>query len=140
MPKIKTSARRFFYNLKNRFFTVENTVLFIAIILCLGWTYGAISSMTRNWQLSRVLVEKQYEEKILELEIESLGLENAYYSSEEYQELSARKKLNKKLPGETLIYLAENSEEAKKKHEIPEKLTGPEKNNLSEWTAFLLGI
>ena len=140
MTKLGTSIRRFFYSLKNDYFTFENIILFIAIALCLGWTYGAIAAMTRNWQLSRTLVEKQYEAKILELEIENLGLENSYYSSEEYQELSARKKLNKKLPGETLVYLPNNSEEALKKHSPKTTTQKPEKNNLSEWAAFLFGI
>jgi len=140
MAKLKTAVRRFFYNLKNRYFTFENVVLLVAIAMCLGWTYGAISAMTRNWTLSRVLLEKEYKQKILELEVANLELENKYYASEEYEELSARKKLNKKLPGETLIYLNENSEEAKKKHEAKEKAPEPEKNNLSEWLAFLLGI
>ncbi len=140
MTKLRTSIRRFFYSLKNDYFTFENVLLFIAIALCLGWTYGAISAMTRNWQLSRTFIEKQYEAKILELEIENLGLENSYYSSEEYQDLSARKKLNKKLPGETLVYLPNNSEEAQQKHQSETALPKPEKNNLSEWMAFLFGI
>lgn len=140
MAKLKTSFRRFFYNLKNDFFTFENIVLFVAVLMCLGWTYGAISAMTRNWTLSRTYLEKEYEQRVLELEIATLELENQYYSSEEYQELSARKKLNKKLSGETMVYLPKNSEEAKSKHSSPEKTERPEKNNLSEWMAFLFGI
>ena len=64
MTKLKTYFRRFFYNLKNGFFSFENIVLFVALILCLGWTYGAISAMTRNWILSRTYLEKEYEKKI----------------------------------------------------------------------------
>lgn len=140
MAKLKTQVRRFFYNLKNNFFSFENIILFVALALCLGWTYGAISAMTRNWMLSRTYLEKEYEKKILELEVATLELENDYYSSEEYEELSARKNLNKKLPGETLIYLPKNSEAAKSKHQTDVEKAPPEKNNLSEWMAFLFGI
>lgn len=96
--------------------------------------------MTRSWQLSKKLQEKQYEEKILGLEIENLKLENAYYSSEEYQELSARKKLNKKLEGETLIYLPTNSEVAKTKHQVVAQDVKKENDNVLEWLEFLFGI
>ncbi len=140
MQSILTSLRRFRYNLKNNFFSFENVVLFVAIALCLGWTYGAITSMSRNWQLSRTLLEKEYKLKILELEVSNLELENKYYASEEYQELSARRKLNKKSAGETMIYLPYNSEEAKNKHIEKERKTEPKKSNLSEWMAFLFGI
>ncbi len=140
MQKLRTSFRKFFYNLKNNFFTSENISLTVAIVLCLGWTYGAITSMTRSWQLSKKLQEKQYEEEILGLEIENLKLENAYYSSEEYQELSARKKLNKKLEGETLIYLPTNSEAAKTKHQVVAQDVKKENDNVLEWLEFLFGI
>lgn len=140
MQKLRTSFRKFFYNLKNNFFTSENISLTVAIALCLGWTYGAITSMTRSWQLSKKLQEKQYEEEILSLEIENLKLENAYYSSEEYQELSARKKLNKKLEGETLIYLPTNSETAKTKHQVVVQDVKKENDNVLEWLEFLFDI
>lgn len=140
MQKLRTSLRKFVYNLKHSFFTFENVSLVIAIILCLGWTYGAINSMSRSWQLTKKLQEKKYELKILGLEIENLKLENIYYSSEEYQELSARQKLNKKLEGETMVYLPKNSEEAKTKHQKMEKTEKTSSDNVSEWLEFLLGI
>ena len=138
MEKARTHLRRVRYNLKHNFFSFENILLFVAIALCLGWTYGAITSMSRNWQLSRTLLEKQYELKILE--VANLEFENKYYASEEYQELSARKKLNKKRAGETMVYLSKNSDEAKNKHQKIEQKSLEKKSNLSEWLAFLFGI
>lgn len=140
MQKLRTSFRKLIYNLKHGFFTFENVSLAIAIILCLGWTYGAINSMSRSWQLTKKLQEKEYESTILGLEIESLKLENTYYSSKEFQELSARQKLNKKLEGETMVYLPKNSEEAKTKHQKTEKAEKTTNDNVSEWLEFLFGI
>lgn len=140
MEKIKTSLRRFIYFLKHDFFNFENVVFSVAIILCLVWTYGAIESMSRNWVLSETLRKKKNELTMLELEVENLELENVYYSSEEYQELSARVKLNKKLPGETLVYLPKNSDYAKEKHKTKEEKERKEKTVLAQWLSLLLGI
>lgn len=140
MEKLKTKIRRFLYVLKNDWLRLDNVILAAAIVFCLAWTYGAIMSMSRNWELAQILAEKKYELKIAELEVENLELENKYYSSDEYKELSARAKMNKKLPGENLVYLPKNSDYAKNKHkEVAEKKM-VEKSNLAQWLAFLLGV
>ena len=108
--------------------------------MCFVWTASAIKATSRNWTLERTLLEKNYEKDILELEVANLELENKYYSSKEYQELSARRKLNKKLPDEKMVYLPSNSDEAKSKHEVEEVKKEKEENNLAEWLKFLFKI
>ena len=100
------------------FFSVENVVLITAILLCFTWTYQSIQSMSRNWELTERLSKDRKELQLLELENEMAELENEYYRTEEYQELAARKLANKQLPGENMVYLEENSEEAKNKHSV----------------------
>lgn len=140
MEKLKTKLRRFVYFLKNQWLNFDNVVLTLALIFCAVWTYAAINSMSRNWNLSENLTKKQNELKILELEVDSLKLENQYYASEEYQELSVRAKMNKKSSGETMIYLPDNSEYAKNKHQSKEMVVLTEKSNLAKWLSFLLGV
>ena len=139
MEKLRTKLRRFFYFLKHKWLSFDNVVLSLAIFFCLIWTYAAINSMARNWMLAENLAKKQYELTILELEVENLNLENQYYSSAEYQELSLRSKMNKKLAGETMVYLPSNSDYAKNKHQNTHQSTPPTKSNLSQWLSFLLG-
>ena len=139
MEKMKTRFRRFFYSMKHDWFNFDDIILIVAVILCIGWTYGAIMSMSRNWELSKNLEDKNYELAVLELEVESLELENQYYNSDEYKELSARAKLNKKNPGENVVYLPNNSEFAKNKHRTYIKETRPERSNFAEWIIFLFG-
>ena len=96
--------------------------------------------MSRNWELEQRLVAKRYERDILQLEIESLELENKYYASEEYQELAARARQNKIGEGETLIYLPDNSDYAKHKHDgvkIEEEVEEPA--NYEQWFTFIFG-
>ena len=89
-------------------------------------------------------MSRQREKALLELEVETLELENEYYRSYEYQELAARKYQGKMLPGETMIYLPDNSEVAKNKHkttvEDEPAVADNTMGNLEQWLAFLFGI
>ena len=85
MESIKTKFRRLGYRIK-RWFNQDRMVFLVAIAMCLIWTWGAISAMSRNWELEQRLVARRQELTLLQLEIDSLELENRYYASEEYQE------------------------------------------------------
>lgn len=144
MGELSTKFRKFQYWLKHDLFVFDNVILMIAGICCLIWTWGSISSVTRNWSLAQELLARQREKALLELEVETLELENEYYLSAEYQELAARKYQGKMLPGETMIYLPENSDYAKNKHQsdsfINPEVALPEKSNFAQWMSFLFNI
>lgn len=140
---LKTKFRKAGYWLKHDLLVFDNIVIIVAAICCLIWTWGSISSMTRNWSLAQEVVSRQREKALLELEVETLELENEYYLSAEYQELAARKYQGKMLAGETMIYLPENSEAAKNKHKASETTdaspTVAEASNFEQWLTFLFG-
>lgn len=143
MSELMTKIRRFRYKLKHEWLTFDHLVLFSAIVFCLAWTCGSISSMSRNWSLAQSLANREREKALLELEVETLELENEYYLSDEYQELAARKYQNKKLPGETMVYLPANSDTAKNKHatSTDESNTATvAMSNFEQWLKFLFGI
>ena len=102
--------------MKHDFFTVENVVLILAIVMCLVWAYQSIEAMTRNWELSERLVTGKRELELVKMEVETAELENEYYKTNEYQEIIARKTLDKQYNGESMVVLPENSDEAKNKH------------------------
>lgn len=140
---LKTKLRKTGYWLKHDLLVFDNVVIIVAAICCLIWTWGSISSMTRNWSLAQEVASRQREKALLELEVETLALENEYYLSAEYQELAARKYQGKMLAGETMIYLPANSETAKNKHKNSEPTdsepTVAEASNLEQWLTFLFG-
>lgn len=145
MSEFKTKLRKAQYWMKHELFTFERVILTIAVVLCLAWTWGSIDAMSRNWTLAQELMSRQREKALLELEVETLELENEYYRSHEYQELAARKYQGKILPGETMIYLPDNSEQARNKHknqstEDSSTIAATTMNNLEQWLAFLFGI
>ena len=136
----KAKIRSLIYRFKHDFFNFENVIFAVAIILCISWTWRAISSMSRNWELEQRVNSRSKERTLLQLEVENLELENQYLKSEEYQELAARRLQNKKRSGETMVYLPPNSEEAINKY--PEEVEKPEPttpNNFEQWMSFLFG-
>lgn len=140
MNKLKTSLRRLFYRLKHDYFSFDNIIFVVAILLCFFWTYSSIVAMSRNWELSQKIATKEREKALLELEVATIELENEYYKSVEYQELSARAKEDKKLEGENLVYLPENSETARNKYKIAaNEAKNEEPTNFSQWMSFLFG-
>ena len=135
---MKDSVRRTKFKLKRDFFTLENVVLSLAIILCLVWTYQSVAAMSRNWKLSETLITEKKELELLNIEVEATELENEYYKTEEYQELMARKLLDKKLSGENMVVMPDNTEIAKEKHKT-EKVEKIEKeySNFEKWVMYL---
>ena len=139
MTKIATRLRRFQYWLKHGM-SIENVVLILAVMMCLVWTYQSVVAMERNWALTDKLNSERKTLQLLEVEVELAELENEYYSSAEYQELLARRSANKQFPGEHMVYLPENSEEAKNKHKIVEDtddITKTEYSNFDKWIRYL---
>ena len=141
MSNIRTKLRQFRYWLKHDLLVFDNVVLLVALAFCLAWTWGSISAMSRNWSLAQEIQNRRRELALLELEVETFELENEYYASAEYQELASRKYQNKILPGETLVYLPENSFAARTKHEndATTETTVAETSNIQQWLQFLFG-
>ncbi|MDO4526919.1 MAG: hypothetical protein Q4B87_02390 [Candidatus Saccharibacteria bacterium] len=140
MSDVGVKLRRFKYNFRHEFLTVENVFLFIAIAICLVCTYRSIEAMNRNWELSEKLNSAQKNLELKKIEVETAELENAYYSSDEYQELAARKFANKQLDGENMVYMPANTEEAKNKHadENAKKVEETkEYSNFEQWMMYL---
>lgn len=143
MGELKTKLRKTQYWLKHDLLVFDNVVLIVALVFCLIWTWGSISSMTRNWSLAQTLMNRQREKALLELEVETLELENEYYLSDEYQELAARKYQGRMLPGETMVYLPESVDEQPiDEAEVisEEYVTVDKMSNFEQWLAFLFGI
>ncbi|MBQ3436343.1 hypothetical protein IJG26_00050 [Candidatus Saccharibacteria bacterium] len=138
MNKIKTIFRRLRYKLKHDFLTIENVVLIGAIVLCLVWTYQSVAAMSRNWELSEKLTAERKALELLNVEVETAELENEYYKSNEYQELMARRQLDKKLPGENMVVMPENSDTVKNKHkEVVEEKEEQNYSNFEKWMMYL---
>ena len=138
MNKLKLKWRRLKLKLKRDYFSVENVVLALAVFLCLMWTYQSIMAMSRNWALTERLTTEKKALELLNVEVEAAELENEYYKTDEYQELLARKYLDKKLPGENMVVMPANSERAKKQHKtVAAAKQEKTYSNFEKWMMYL---
>jgi cell division protein FtsL len=115
-----------------------NVVAVAIVVAMLVWVWATIIALNRNYDLERQVAQGRLENEVQEIENENLKLQQVYYGTNEYLELSAREKLNKALPGENLVILPKTAG--------PEKVaTGvaarpvDDRSNFEKWLDFLLG-
>jgi len=141
--RLEAKSRRMKAKLFQEILVPEKLVLLSVPVLFAIFLVGSITSLTRNWTIRQEIIERETELAYLNLQVDNYELENQYYASEEYQELAARRLQNKKIKGETLVYLPRNTEKAKNKHRTAsseeQKLLN-EKSNFDQWLSFLFNL
>lgn len=106
-------------------------------VFWLGFMTITIDVMNRNYRLQRQVDQGVLDNQVIEIQNENLRLEQAYYKTNEYLELSARALLGKALPGEHLVLL--------KRAEVADTNQGKtnqqfeQRSNLDQWLDFLSG-
>ncbi len=138
----RQTIRRTYYHIRHNYLTLNNGVIALAAIVAIGWAWGAVSMMQRNYTLQRNLDAKQRELLLAELQVQTLEYQGRYYESAEYQELSARENLGLVNPGEKVLILPENSDAAKQADDtsiIGQTQTTDQPSNLEQWMDFFLG-
>ncbi len=133
--------RRLAYHIKHRYFNLSSIVVAIAAVIGLGWAWGSVSVMQRNYTLQRNLDAKERALTLMELEVDTLEYEKRYYASAEYQELSAREHLGLANKGEKVLILPENTPAAKQFGQSTAPVATPhaKPSNFEQWMDFLLG-
>ncbi|MCL2451764.1 septum formation initiator family protein [Candidatus Saccharibacteria bacterium] len=115
--------------------TLNNIVLVVALLLALSWAWSTINVLSRNYDLERQVEQARLDTDIMKLQNENLRLEQVYYKTDEYLELSARKLLNKARPGEHLVMLPHTETTST----TPTAVPVVEKSNFEQWMDFLFG-
>lgn len=95
-----------------------------------------IQVLNDNYKLQLQVDSANLDNQIMELENQNLRLEQMYYQTDEYQELSARSLLGKSLPGEHVVILP------RVEHATDETTDGKAvvtKSNFDQWLDFLMG-
>ncbi|HSE60988.1 MAG TPA: septum formation initiator family protein [Candidatus Saccharimonadales bacterium] len=120
--------------------TINNGVLLVAVLIGSSWAWSTIEAIQRNFKLQQQVDSLAQQIAVQELENKSQSLQNQYYQSPEYLELSARERLGKAAPDEKLIMLPPNkvpvtAEEELQSSESP--ITS--RSNFAQWMYFLFG-
>jgi hypothetical protein len=136
----KTNIRRIIYKIRHKYLTLNNAVFVIAIIIAIGWIWGSLDVMQRNYKLQKELDDKSRQLIVAQLDVETAKLEQRYYSTFEYQELAVRERLSLVSPGESVLILPPYSEKAKKMNETTADTTEEIiTSNFLQWVNFLSG-
>ena len=137
----KINIRRIYYRVSHDYFTLNNMVVAIALVIAACWVWGALDVMQRNYKLQKELDDKSRQLIVAQLDVATARLEQRYYKTFEYQELAVRQRLNLVTPGESVLILPQNSDQAKAADKSDETSSASEVpiSNFSQWMNFLMG-
>lgn len=143
MPKIH--LRKIIYTIRHNYLTFNNLVILVAFLIAAGWVWGSLQVMQRNYGLQKEVDYKQRQLQLVQLQRDSLQLQNRYYATDEYKELALRDSLGLVMPGEKVLILPDNSAAAKAADAAADAKTSPapvtqeKTSNLEQWLNFLFG-
>jgi cell division protein FtsB len=81
-------------------------MLFVVIVLLISWS--GIKSIQSNYGLQKQIAALQQQTAVQKLRNNNLKLQNEYYNSNQYLELSARQNFGLAAPGETELIVPKN--------------------------------
>lgn len=87
------------YALRLRDVRVAGQVLFVVIVLLVSWS--GVKAIDANYELQQQISQLQQQNQVQQLKNNNLQLQNTYYNSDQYLELSARQNFGLGKPGET---------------------------------------
>jgi cell division protein FtsB len=139
MPDI--NIRKIIYTIRHKYLTFNNVVIAAAFLIAASWVWGSLEVMQRNYTLQKEVDIKQRQLQLTKLQRDSLELQKRYYQTDEYKELAVRSTLGLVRPGEKLLILPDNSEEATAADTPIQQTTVRSESspNLQQWLNFLFG-
>ena len=126
------------YHIARRHATLNNGVLLLAGVIVIASIWNTLETLQRNFRLQQKVDTLTQEIAVAKLEAETLELQQQYYKSAEYIELTARAKLGKAMPGEKVIILP-SSPKSKPAPSNTATVTRPTKSNFDKWMQFFFG-
>jgi cell division protein FtsB len=100
--KIKQLASQM-YDYGDRFRDVRfaGLMVFVVIVLLISWS--GVKVIQTNYQLQKQIAQLGQENSVQQLKDDNLKLQNGYYNTNQYLELSARQNFGLGMPGEKLL-------------------------------------
>jgi cell division protein FtsL len=117
-------------------------VIFIIVVLLVSWS--GVKAINTNYSLQKQISTLQQQNTIQDLENNNLKLQNQYYNSNQYLELSARQNFGLAASGETELIVPQNVAlsytvaEPKTPATKPASQSSFFENNLKAWVNFFL--
>ena|SRR5579862_8768373 len=128
---------------------VRNIALYIFGIVVLAIAWSGAKTVQDNYELQKQITTLQQQNSLLSLENGNTYLQNQFYQTNEYLELSARQNLGLAAPGEQVLLIPQNvamkyvdpSLDMTKSNSQNAVDNRPKyAKNLEDWRDFLLGL
>jgi cell division protein FtsB len=136
---MELKLRRFFNNHVRSQLNLNNGVLAVALLIGSTWAWSTVAAIQRNFELQQQVDALSQQIAVQELENKSQALQNKYYQTSEYLELSARERLGKAAPGEKLLILPPNTVKTTAEEQLPTETPIASRSNFAQWMYFLFG-
>jgi len=141
--KIKQSATTIYTRVNQlRDVRFAGQAIFIIVVLLVSWS--GVKAIDANYSLEKQISVLQQQNDVQQLENNNLKLQNQYYNSNQYLELSARQNFGLAAPGETELIVPQN---VALSYTVPQLKAPPTKStvassaferNLKAWVNFFL--
>lgn len=126
---------------------VRNIALYIFGVIVLAIAWSGARAVQNNYQLQKQISELNQQDRILSLQNGNTYLQNQFYKSNEYLELSARQNLGLAAPGEKVLVIPQSVAMKYIDSKLATSTGGsaaPDSRskyikNLEQWRDFLLG-
>ena len=140
----KTDIQKFIYRVRHNYLTFNNVVILVAFLIALGWLWGSLQVMQRNYMLQREVDNKRRELVVTRLQKDNLELQKRFYQTNEYKEMAARESLGLVMPGEAVLILPANTPAVKQADKDAGRTVASTEpvqtvGNFEQWMNFLFG-
>jgi len=124
---------------------IRNLGMLIVVIIVLLVTWSGIKSVQTNYGLEKQITKLQQQNDLTKLQNENQALNNAYYQSSQYREVTARENFGLSAPGETellvpkevaLAHTVKQPSDSQQPTEIPSQPFW--QRNFQAWLNFFL--
>jgi cell division protein FtsB len=124
---------------------VRNVGVLVFTVILLLITWSGIKAIQTNYGLEKQIARLQQENDVQSLDNANASLQNQYFSSDQYKEVTARENLGLGMAGETELLVSKSTAlahtvhpkgAAKSKSSVPEQTFW--QRNFQEWVDFFL--
>jgi len=124
-------------------FSLYHISVLVIIVISFSILWAGIHVIQRNYKLLKQISVLEQEAELMKLSVSNQKLMNEYYNTDAYMEISARRLLNKALPGEKLMLVPKSlALEQVPSLELEKNNTNDsvqKLNNWQKWVRFLSG-
>jgi len=130
---------------KNKWFDSKNLPLYIFLLIVLAVCWSGMKTIQTNYELQRQINGLKQQNAVIQLQNENTKLQNTYYQTEQYLDLSARQNLGLAAPGEKVLLVPKSTALKYVDQSLsptPTNASSSESGyiqNIKAWRDFLLG-